>query len=94
MALEWHRKMLGYALEGLGDYWCLDSFVANRCVTLLSLILQTLVVHIEKFLIAANSEAFIPLFYRTAQPCWETFCPTLWLALYNYREYLLSFFKK
>ena len=31
LALEWHRKMLGYALKGLGFHWCLDSCIVALC---------------------------------------------------------------
>jgi len=82
MALEWHRRMSGYALEGLGDYRRLDTLLASSCVILLSLFIRTVVVtHIEMFIFVATSEAFLPLLFRKVHICRETSCLALWLEM-------------
>ena len=88
---EWHRRMLGYAHEGLGDCRDFEPFLAMSCFTLLRLILRTLIVHIEGFIIAADPETSHPLFYRTAQSGCETICLALCLEMCNLPKIHLKF---
>jgi len=85
--------MLGYAHEGLGDCRDFEPFLAMSCFTLLRLILRTLIVHIEGFIIAADPETSHPLFYRTAQSGCETICLALCLEMCNLPKIHLKFLK-
>jgi len=64
MALEWHRRMLGSACQGLDENRCLVPIIAHNYFVLLSLLIRTLVFHVHMFIIVEIPKAFPPLLYR------------------------------